>query len=558
MKKSIGNILVLAAAVTAVVLFISYLAEPGVGAERQDAGVLRMASKQADTRNLDPHRATASHDRVLAEMMFNALLRNPPGLMAIDKIEPDLARGMPDMSLLADGSQCWTFVLRSGIKFHPFSGQEALEVSAQDVVYSLRRAQDPARSSYAIDYQGMRFESIGRDTVRVILFQPVTPELILPKLTNRGGGLVVCRRAIEQMGEEWFNLNPVGTGPFRFTSYTPMEKVELAANPDYFRGAPELERIEYYYMPNLISRELALRKGEVDMIWGPREQVWAHKMAGLPGITVDLTGGVEIMTLHFNMNLVPLSSRLVRQAIAHAIDRREYIALYGSGIARPVSSVVPHGLLRGGLSESEVAGLGLAMEFDPDKALSLLAQAGYPDGFSLEVFVSESDTYVKAFDLLQAQLSRVGIELKISIVDQATYHTRIRQDLNPLVFYTCYRPNADIVLTQFFHSSSIVALGSSPVTNFCHLGAVDCDGDGRIESIDSLIEQARSQSDPSIQAELWKEAQAVILDQVAAYPLMALGFTFARSKNVAWGYDLARITDGPKAIETSSKRPAVN
>ena len=554
MKKTVLKILAPAAFLVFAALLSRYPAGQNGEAARRDGKILRMASKQADTRSLNPHRATASHDRVVAEMIFNGLLRYRPGSMAIADIEPDLARWMPRAETLPDGTQRWTFELRRGVKFHPFGDREGAEVTAQDVVYSLRRACDPGKSSYAGDYQGMRFEAAGRDTVRVILAQPVTADLLLPKLSNRGGGLVVCRQAIEQFGEDWFNINPVGTGPFRFTGYTPMEKVELAANREYFRGAPGLAGIEYYYMPYVISRELALRKGEVDVIWGPREQVWGDKMSGLPGITVDLTDGVEIMSLHFNMSLAPLDSRLVREAIAHAVDRGEFIALYGPGVARPVSSVVPHGMLRGGLSEQEAVRLGLVREFSPEKSRALLARAGWPDGFTLKVFVSESDTYVKAFDLLQAQLGRVGIALKISIVDQATYHARIRQDLNPLVFYTCYRPNPDIILTQFFHSASIVAAGSSPITNFCHLGAVDADGDGEVDSIDHLIEQARRETDPDRQAELWKQAQAVILDQVAAYPLMALGFTFARSTDVNWGYDLRMITDGPKATEATTKQ----
>ncbi|MFC2075552.1 ABC transporter substrate-binding protein [candidate division KSB1 bacterium] len=510
--------------------------------------ILRMANKQGDANSLNPHRAIASHDRVIAEKIFNGLLRYPPGDVDVTKIEPDLARNLPVARILADGRQVWTFELRRGIKCHPYGRKPGYEVTARDIVYSLQRAADPARSSFAGDFSGMTFAPAGKYIVDVTLPDPVTPYLFLPKFTNRGGGLVVPEKVLEEMGEAWFNSHPVGTGPFRFESYTPLEKVVLSANPDYFRGRPALDGIEYNYMPNLISRELAIRKGEVDIIWGPREQIWAERFAGKSGLTVDVTGSVETMLVHLNMSIKPLNNLAVRQAIAQAINREEFIALYGPDIAKPIYSAVPSRMISG-LTASQVSRRGYQYEYNPARARKLLAEAGYSQGFSLEVFVSDSDTYEKAYNLLLAHLGQVGIDLKLKIVDQATYHTRIRQNLNPLVAYVATRPTPDVILSQFYHSESIVAAGSKPISNFCHLGGVDGDGDGVVDGIDSIIESARRELDPETQIELWREAQFEILRLVAALPIMDLGYTFARKPTLHWGYELKAITDGPKATE---------
>jgi peptide/nickel transport system substrate-binding protein len=542
------------AACLLLVLLTGIPASGTAGADRDANRILRMASKQGDANSLNPHRAIASHDRVIAEMIFNGLLRYPPGNVDVTAIEPDLATALPTSEILDDGRQRWTFQLRHGVSYHPYDGDPGHELTAEDVVYSLRRAADPGRSSFAGDYDSMSFETAGPYLVTVTLENPVTPYLFLPKFVNRGGGLIVCRKALEDSGEGWFSLHPVGTGPFRFRGYTPLERVVLIAHDNYFRGKPKLAGIDYFYMPNLISRELAVRKGEVDIIWGPREQIWADMMERKTDLVVDVTGRVETMMIYFNMSVKPLDLLKVRQAIAHSLDRNEFIALYGERIAGPVYSAVPARMV-GGLTREDVEKRDLLYGYDPARAKELLREAGYPDGFSLEAFTSDSDTYEKTYHLLQAGLRKIGIRLKLSVVDQSTYHTRIRQNLNPIIAYVATRPTADVILTQFHHAESIVVTGARPISNFTHLGAVDADGDGQTDSIDDKIEAARRELNPGEQVKLWQEAQFEVLRLMAAYPVMDLGYTFARKASLDWGYGLGIITDGPKAAENTALPP---
>lgn len=492
---------------------------------------LRIAFDAADLKTLDPHLAAATMDRAVVDMIFNGLVRYKPGDISAP-FEPDLATSW---EVSKDGLT-WTFYLRPGVYFHPWGEYpEGYELTAEDVVYSLQKAADPGRSAYAGEYVGMNFIAVDKYTVQVKLEKPLPPSLFLPKFANYAGGFILSKKAVETLGDEGFRTHPVGTGPFMFKEYSPLEKVVLVANPRYFRGKPKLDGVIVYYMPNVSAREAALETGQVDIIEGPPEQPWVEKMKAKLGVVVDTFGPGECAVLHFNMSKPPFDNILVRKAIAYALDREELIYTVGPDIADPLCSPVPP-LLPGGLTCEEVG--DLRYDVDRDEALGLLAQAGYPSGFSIEVVISERAEYLIPMQNVQAQLAEIGVEVKLKVVDHSSMHTLIRQDVNPMVLYVAWRPNADVFLTRFYHSNSIVVTGVKPDTNFSHLGGVDADGDGTLDSIDELIEAARTELDSEKQISLWKEACTRILELVAAYPLYIKKFVYARNPKVNYGYEL--------------------
>ncbi|MFH1930695.1 MAG: ABC transporter substrate-binding protein [Pseudomonadota bacterium] len=533
------------------VLLIGVVFAPMAQAQQAENQILKIGLKFSDIKTLNPHRATGSQDRPIAEIVFSGLLRYKPGHLSVDMIEPDLAKTVPVPKILPDGRQQWVFNLRRGVTSHPYDGKPGYELTSEDVIYSLRRAADPKRSAFPGDYASMTFEAVDRYTIKVTLEKPVSSHLFLPKVANRGGGLIVCKKPIEEKGDEWFKTHPVGTGPFIFKSYEPQEKVVLVRNENYFRGVPKLARVEFFYTPEVISRELALRKGELDVIEGPFRQSWGEKLEKIPGIITEFAGSTIAIVAHFNMTVEPLNLLKVRQAIAYALNRREFVALYGERVAEPIYSPVPATRMTGGLTREECAEKNLLYELNLDKAKELLVEAGYPKGFSLKVSTSAMWGYKSLYELMQAQLGKVGINLKLSVVDHSAFHSRIRQDLDPIVIYSCARANPDIILTHFYFSESIVAKGKKPITNFSHIGAVDADGDGKIDSIDDLIEAARTEEDPEKQLELWKEAQRRTLQYMVAYPIMGVGKVFAMKPYVDWGYKLVSIVDALKPTENT-------
>jgi len=491
------------------------------------AGILRIAQNTSDLRSMDPHFATTTQDRSLVDMVFNGLVRYKPGDGSV--FEPDLATSLPTQRAV-EGKQVWTFQLRKGVMCHPTTGVPTYELTSEDVVYSLQKSADKNRSAYAADYAGMTVEAPDAQTVKVTLDNPLSPVLFFAKVANYSGGFIVCKKAAEKLGPDGMKTQPVGTGPFMFKSYSPQERVQLVANPAYFRGKPQLDGVDYRFMPDISSRELALRSGQMDVINGAPDKVWVDKMKGVSGVKVDVFGVGEVAVISFNTGAAPLGKLDVRKAIAYALDRDEFLALIGPGIAENVYSPVPVKFLAGGLTRQELAAKGLDYKTDREKAKKLLADAGYPNGFPLEVVTSEMTGYRVLYESMQAQLAKVGIKVTLKLVDHATMHSMIRKDANPLVIYIAWRPNADIFFTQFLHSDSIVVTGKKPNTNFAHYS-----------KIDGLIEQARNETDQAKQVALWKEAQIKALEDMAVYPIQYQNQVYARSTAVDYGHELISV-----------------
>jgi peptide/nickel transport system substrate-binding protein len=212
------------------------------------------------------------------------------------------------------------------------------------------------------------------------------------------------------------------------------------------------------------------------------------------------------------------------------MDRDEFLALFGDPIAENVYSAVPAKFLAGGLTQEEVEELGLAYDVDREMAQQMLADAGYPDGFELEVITSEMTGYRRVYENLQAQLAEIGVDLTVNVVDHSTMHAQIREDVNPIVIYIAWRPNADVYLTRFYHSDSIVVTGASPDTNFSH-----------VDTIDDLIESARIATDAEEQIQIWKDAQVVLLEDMYSYPLHYQQQVYARGEGVDYGHDLVSV-----------------
>jgi peptide/nickel transport system substrate-binding protein len=493
-------------------------------AQDSDRPVLRFGVNAADLQFLDPHLAVGTQDRTVVDMIFNGLVRYVPGNSA--EMEPDLAEAIPEPEMTADGKQTWTFKIKAGVMCQPGPSSEAYELTADDVIYSLQKSADTERSSFAGDYAGMAFEKVDDSTVMITLDTPVSSTLFLPKVANYAGGFIVCSQAVEAQGLDAFKTHPVGTGPFMFSAYTPGTSVELVAFDDYFRGAPKLGGVEIRYMPDASSRELALQSGDIDATSGIPEAQWVDRINAEGTLQADVFGVGEVAFFSINVTVEPFNNPQVREAIALAVNRDEHLALYGEPVAENVFSVVPAQFMPGGLTMEEAQAAGVYWEQDVDRAKELLTEAGYPDGFEVDLITSEMAAYRANYEVLQAELADIGITVNLNVVDHATMHEQIREDVNPITLYVAYRPNADVYLTNFFHSNAIIGTETA-ITNFAHYDAID-----------DIIQQARVETDPAAQEQLWKDANIQILKDFAAIPLHYQNQVYARQPSVDYGHEL--------------------
>lgn len=493
--------------------------------------VLDIGHVDSDLETLDPQ-YTTGRGRFITAMLFNALVRYTPG--SILGFEPDLAEAIPEPVDLENGGRSWTFKLREGVMFHPFDGNPGYELTADDVVYSLQKSADPARSACSGEYEGLSFNAIDKYTVQIVSESALSQQLLLPKIADFFGGLIVSKQAVEEMGDEEFATHPVGTGPFRFEEYVPMDHVTLVANENYFEGTTKIETVKIYFMPDLSSRELGLRNGELDLIYGSRSSDWVEKVNGYEGVSAVLFGPSEPGVVYFDVTKEPFTDIRVRKAIAYALDRNAWTDYYGD-FAEPMYSQVPAQYLAGGLTKAEVEAAGLLYEYDQGMARQLLDEAGFTNGLTLNVIITEDKATLDSMLIIQSQLAEVGVTLELEVVAHRTWHARIRADENRLNLYEAWRTSADSYLTRFFHSDSIVVTGAAPDTNFAHY-----------DKIDYLIETARGEPESGAQSAWWQAAQVMILEDMVAYPLYGLKFAYAKSDRLDFGYELqASLVAGP-------------
>jgi peptide/nickel transport system substrate-binding protein len=384
-------------------------------------------------------------------------------------------------------------------------------MEGEDVVHSLRRAADRAYSAFAGDYRAvMSIELAGPMTVRVTLREPMAGALGL--FANYHGGMIVSRRS-DAGGQA------PGTGPFR------MERAgggaaRMVAFDEHFRGRPAIRSIDLRFITSDATRELAYNAGELDMIIGRREQRWVERMRAQPNTVVEVFSPGEFRTVLINRRSAPLDDARVRRAVQHAIDPGAIARFVGLEVATPWPSPVPPGYLG---STDQVPRFAP----DPNRARALLAEAGHPEGITIRAVVSSNSAQLPIMEVIQAQLRRANIRLEMDVVEHATYHARIRQNLSQMTFYGAARfPVADSYLTQMYHSRSAPGNPTASL-NFAHCDAADAE-----------IDAARAEPNEQRQLQLWAEAQRKVLEAGCSVPLFDLRQVWVRRANVNLGYRL--------------------
>lgn len=476
--------------------------------------VARLALGVDDVGTVDPHFATKIGETAVYRSCYEALLRHPPGEINMEKIEPALAEKWE----VAPDKLTWTFYLRKGVKWHDDFG----EFTADDVKFSIERLVDPkVGSPFSKNLSMVESVTVVDPYTVQIKTKSVYPDLPA-MLVDYQGGFIVSKKAVEKLGAD-LKFHPVGTGPFKYDGYKPKESFTLAANDDYWRGKPILQKLVVLFMPDDSTRELALRGGEVDAIALPAKQEWIDR-SRKAGFDVNLTSPANMFTLYFNLTKAPLDKLEVRQALCHAINRQDLINFLGKDVAFPEYSPLPSGYV--GHTDDVVK-----YDYDPEKAKKMLADAGFPDGFKLSMNISNSGIYLPPMQIVQEMWKKIGVDLELNVVDHPTYHKLIRQDVNPVVIYGAYRYplTGNIYLTQFYHSDSIVGKPTA-IINFTHYGEA-------LPGVDKLIDDARFELDIRKQKELWTKAQQQIKKDCVSFPLFTRYYAMTKAKYLDLGFE---------------------
>lgn len=302
------------------------------------------------------------------------------------------------------------FHLREGVTFHngePFNA-EAVKFTF-DRLLGEEGAAGPQQANYtAID----RVEVVDDFTVDFILSNP--DPVLITKLAGYGA-MIVPPGYVQEVDEETFNRQPVGTGPFKVVEYVQDERLVLEANEDYWRGAPQVERVVFRFIQEPSTRVAELLAGRVDIVQGVPISL-ADSIENAANAEIVPVGSPTVSALRFNHCLAPTDDRLVRQAIAHAVDREGIIEAILQGYGTEIASF-----------QSELS-LGFdpslePYEYDPQKAQELLREAGVAPGTQLQIdFIGTDETFREVAQAVAAMLQAVGLQTNLVTHETNTYY----------------------------------------------------------------------------------------------------------------------------------------
>lgn len=357
-------------------------------AEPEDGGSA-VVGVTHDLVSLDPHQSTDARTRSVVFNLYEGLVKPDPDGNLVPAVASDYE--------ISDDASIYTFTLRDGVKFHDGSA-----VTAEDVKYSIERYAEIQGESSAFSVFD-HVEIPDEKTVQVYLKEGYSE--FLPEITF---GIIPKSNPDPEK-------NPIGTGPFKFVSYTPGQKLEVEKFEDYWQeNLPHLDHVEFKITADSDTAFMELQAGTIDILdylTGAQVQAAGEDCEILEG-TQNMVQGMFL-----NHAYEPLSDVKVRQAICYAVNKEEINNFLYDGKSYLIGSHMIPKLVR----YYEPAAEEL-YPYDMEKAKELLAEAGYPDGFDLEIIATTASTqYMDAAQIIADQLSRVGIRATIRQIEWSAW-----------------------------------------------------------------------------------------------------------------------------------------
>ncbi len=433
-------------------------------------------------RSMDPANHTATFTASVLYPMYE-------GLVEMDE-DQAIVPGLASQWTISEDGTIYDFTLREGVTFHdgtPFDAEAAL--------VSLHRLLDPdAGLAGAGRFQPVirEIEALDDMTLRFHLFDPYPAFLALMTASQAG---LVSPQAWEA---GTLDREPVGTGPYRFVEWVSGERVVMEANPDYWGGEPEVERLVWTWSPEDAVMTMSLQAAEVD-IAAPLPPVFAPTIDANPDIEVVEVTGSRVFWIALTTTIEPLDDARVRRALNHATDKQGIVDSLLRGFGVPATS--PLAPPNFGFDPT-LEGL----PFDPEGALSLLEEAGVSDGFTVNVAVQEADANV--VEALQAMWGAVGVQLNIQVMESGVWSEaafadpegKARDDVHAAyASWATGTLDADGQLRALYHTDSWAPAGAN-------LGFYSN------ERLDELLDIGASTTDVAVRLEAYAEAQRILLE----------------------------------------------
>ena len=422
--------------------------------------------------SLDPYQMTAAGTR---EVLFNVY----EGLIKPDATGDYVPAVASDYTVSEDGLT-YTFPLRDGVLFH--NGDA---VTAEDVLYSFETCAATSNETDLIAALSAieKIEADGDNQIVITLSEPSTAFLSYAAMVY-----IVPEGYSDQA------TSPVGTGPFKFVSRSVQESLVMEKFADYWGEAAYLDKVTFKIFEDANALMSALSAGSIDMV----NHLTIDQVDTVKGGDFKVLEGTMnlVQALYLNNGVEPFDNEKVRQAMCYAVNVDDILELTAAGYGAKLGSSIYPSFTKY-FDESLVD----YYDYDVEKAKSLLAEAGYPDGFSMTITIPSNYTpHMNVGEVLVEQLAQVGITATIEPVEWETWLTKVYAGRNfesTVIGFDAATLNAGALLNRWMSTNE------SNMINYDN------------PDYDAVMEEAAACTDEEQQTELYKEAASILTETAA-------------------------------------------
>jgi peptide/nickel transport system substrate-binding protein len=469
-------------------------------------GGAMVVTYQDDVATLDPAIGYDWQNWSMIKSLFDGLMGYEPGTTTLRN---ELAASYE----ISEDGTVYTFVLKDGITFH-----NGREITAEDVKYSLERVTNPTTRIPGAGFFGMidgfdtwnagegdglsGIEVIDEKTVRFTL---VRPDATFGHVMALNFASIVPREAVEASGED-FGREPVGSGAFRLAEWTPGQRLVFERFEDYHRaGVPKLDQVIFNIGLDPTVALLRLQSGEADVPGDGIPPAQFLQVMSDPAQAENVVEGGQLHTGYITLNtqMAPFDNVNVRRAVNMAINKDRIVQMI-NGRAVPANQPLPPSM-PGYADDYE----GYA--YDPAAAREMLAEAGFPDGFTTELFVMNVDPNPRIAQAIQQDLSEIGITAEIRSLAQANVIAAGGEaDQAPMIWSGGMAWIADFPDPSNFYGPILGCAGAVPGgwnwSWYCN------------EDLDARAAEADAMADPAMAADREAAWRSIYVDIMADAP----------------------------------------
>jgi peptide/nickel transport system substrate-binding protein len=466
-------------------------------ADGPKAGGTLIVARKADANNLDPQFITniPSANYIYGKVYESLISRDKNS-----EYKPTLATEWKQLDDLT-----WEFKLRSGVTFH-----DGTPFNAEAVKKTFERAVDPKVGSPRASNFSMikEVKVVDEQTIHFILDYPFAPLL---SILASSEGSILSPKAIAEHSDT-LSKQPVGTGPFKFESWTPGQDMTLVKNDSYWGEKPKVDKVVYKVVPEDTTRIAMVEAGEAHI--GDQLPVTEVERAqSSPNMNMVRAEGLGVEYIGFNVTKKPFDDIRVRQAVAHAVEKEAIVKGVYNNVGNEAVSAM----------SSKVIGYNPNLTdytYDVNEAKKLLSDAGYANGFKTTIVTDDRKERMNVAEVIQSQLKGIGIDVEIKVMEYGAYLDFTDKGEHDMFIGGWGNATGDGDYNQYnvFHSSSKGSMGN--IAFYSN------------PKVDQLIEQGRREKDPQKRNEIYAKLQEIELKEVPLIPIRTIDHVSVTAKDV--------------------------